>query len=505
MRELTRQCLTVLLAVALVSSAVSPVGTASAQFGEKPRDCSALDKYVVAVTWSLGAGLTDCKFGPPDVDPAEGVEAQQVQSELYSAALSATESQEAINVTYGNLLEDASTISKIEGKNAVVRALDNGSVEEEAELAGVQAVEDFYAQKQVNFARSLLPEMRTMVRIANSSMSEKNLSVGKVIRTSRATGTDKYNVFQINNRSKELINGSTVDLPVLKFSESGVAYNGTVYVSAFHSHADDTYQYTFVNPEPPSDYEHENASKHLKDDKIEGYWQNIKDQAAAQKSQIRNFTSEVYPQYESGVIGTEDLVDPYLGAREFDPTENGETWAMRSLTAMGIQPPANVSNLERMEIRDEETGVVYNGTLMAQADPPGEGGYAVGTTYNTSNINGDVFVSTNEGPRPLDGEFTILSADRIDGESYGDGETITYDRPDYDTMDLSEFKQMHEEQMRIREDLEAREQRIEANASGEPAGGLFDFDGLGASLPFGGAGIVVGLGAIVVLGLLTRN
>ncbi|WP_139171157.1 hypothetical protein [Halorientalis regularis] len=469
---------------------------------EEPRDCGAVDKYIVAVTWSLGSGFTDCKFGEPDVDPAEGVEAQQVHTELYSAALTATEAEQARNLTYSNYFEDTRTISRIEGKNAVVRALSNGSTESQTRFAADQAIEDYYSQKQVNYARQLGPTMRTVERIYNSAASESGLSADQVVRSERATGTNKYREWlKTENRSITLINGSTADIPVINASDGF----GGIIIGPHKTYTDDNYINTLVYSPDATQYhpiQEENTTRLLNSGDMESTWQKIKDQANSEKTHMDTFVNQTYPKWEAGMIDSEDLVDPYLGAREMDPTANGSTWATRSLTALGISPPANVSNLERMEVRDETTGAVYNGTLMAQADPANASGYAVGSTYNTSNINGDVFMATNEGPRSLDGRFTILSADRIDGGSYEDGEQITYDRPDYSTTNLSKFKQMHEDVMALRADLEAREQRIEENAK-SGTGGLFG--PLRDSLPFGGGGLVVALGAIVVLGLVTRN
>ncbi|WP_335999365.1 hypothetical protein [Halorientalis halophila] len=524
MRDGFRRVVAALLAVALVSSAgVSPVGTAAAADGS---NC-AQDALEAGVDSNFGpmpnyyAVIKEgasCLWGgsADDVDPADYEEAQQVQSELYSQALGQAEQSETLNATYSNYLTDAATIGKMEGKNAFIRSLENGSSESQAVAESRTETLDYYAGRQKTLLQSWEGKVRSVERIASSADSEANLSIGDVLAVNytRDTGVGRSSPMHsvsTANVTVELVNGTTVDTLAL----NGVLDKGTtgdyeidgLEPSASRSNVlpggwsgSPTYDNMTVHaPDAEADGGAEPVPM-LKGDHFMGTWTEIDTEGVAQANNVENFANSTYSEWEAGAITTEDLVDPYLGAREYDPNETGATWQMRTLTAMGVTPPQNVSNLDRMEIADADKGVTVEGTLMAQADPPGADGYAIGKTYDARNISGHVFVATNDGPHKLEGEFTIESADRIDGDAYGSGEVIRYDRPDYQTADLAAYKNMSEQIMQIRADLEAREQAIEANAT-SGAGGLFNAD----DLPFGGWGVAVALVAFIALLLVPRS
>lgn len=495
MRQSLRRCFAAAMAVLLVSSAFGPVGTASAQFGEEPKNCGAVDKYIVAVTWSIGAGLTDCEFGS-EVDPAEGAEADQVHTELYGSAITSGEGNEVLDASISNYLDDSTTIAKMEGKNGFIQSYDNGSSRMQALAAANQSIEDFYANHQMTVLQAWGAEARTLERIANSSESEQNLSVGDVIhRQGDDDYTDPVVGVETVNQSVELLNGTTVQATAVSYTDGPTSVpsedTGSIYWRAFvlPAEGDGSGGIGGSNQDKIPDESEPMLNNH----KALDDWQEIEDTAQEQQEQVADWSGPIYDELEAGGVSPAELVDPYLGAREYDPSDTGESWSTRSLTALGITPPENISTLERMSIVDAQTATTYEGTLMAAADPPNASGYAIGTTYNASEIPGHVFVASNDGPHELEGRFRIESAERINGSSYEDGETLTYERPDYETADLSGYKNLSQQVMEMRADFETREQNLEENASSGGGGGF----GFGGALPFGGAGV-----AVVVLTLL---
>jgi len=498
MRDSLRRALAGLLAVLLVSSAVGPVGTASAQFGEQPKNCSAVDKYVVMVTWSLGAGLTDCEFGT-EVDPAEGAEASQVHSELYGSGLTSAENTDLMNSSISNYLEDTSTIAKMEGKNAFIESYTSENVTSEAEMKADarQGVDDYYSTHQITVLQEWAGQVRTVERIASSAESEENLSTTDVLW---AQGDDDYGDgyqgYYVENVTVTLANGTdyTTPIPTVEtvgnktikpWEDTGSSYWRSFVIAPNN---DGTGTIGANDPGIPDE-----SAEVLNNHKAVDRWQAIQTQITNQKQIVTDWANSTYDALEAGAVAPSELVDPYLGAREFDPTSSGQSWSTRSLTALGVTPPANMSNLERMEIVDDSIPMTVSGTLMTQNDPSNASGYTVGTTYNASKIPGHEFVATDDGPHKLTGQFRIQSASKIGGGNYSTGETIQWDRPDYQTADLSEFKNLSDQMMKWRAEFEAREQRTEENAS-SGTGDIFpDLGGL----PFGGAGV-----AVVVLSLL---
>lgn len=509
MRDVTRRFLAGLLAIALVSTAAAPVGTASAS-----HDCSFSHPLVVVVE-DLAKNFVegdDCNIfhGSTEVDPAEYQEAQQVHSELYSQALGQASQQEVLGTAFSNYLQDTTTIAKLEGKNRFIRSLENGSSQAQAIADSREATLDYYASRQATLLKSFESQVMSLDRIHNSASSEQNLSAGDVMlvnSTDPGGGGrrgDGIASFSIQNESVQLVNGSSRTV----MTAHGQTIGGTAWdvtPDTGGTLANDR-PYLWVAITAPSSEASGGSTpiKMLNGSKWTSLWSDIDSQGVQQANEVEDFANSTYDQWDAGLINSSDLVDPYLGAREYSPS-GGSEWSERTLSALGILPPEEAEDLRSMQIVDETTGITYEGTLMSDGNPTNASGFTVGETYNATQITGKQFVATANGPERLTGEFTIANASGFeDGPSFGQGDVIHYSNPDYQTADLQEFKNLSRQIQQIRADLEARERKIEAEASGG-GGGLFDFDGLGASLPFGGAGIVVVIGAIVVLGLVTRN
>lgn len=225
-------------------------------------------------------------------------------------------------------------------------------------------------------------------------------------------------------------------------------------------------------------------------------WNRIEDQNNATQERITTFVNQTYDKWEAGLINSSDLVDPYLGAREYSPEDDFQTWSLMSLSSMGLNSPQNLSTFGQMEVVDETTGIVYQGILMSDSNPP-SGKFEVNQTYNASNLSGPQFVVTGSQQEELDGNFTIRSMTNSDGRQI---DNTTYREVDYQTADLNELDALYSDLAELRNEIEAYERSTSSGGGGALFGGLLD--GLGG---LGGLGqqiivlILVGLGGLVVL------
>jgi hypothetical protein len=196
------------------------------------------------------------------------------------------------------------------------------------------------------------------------------------------------------------------------------------------------------------------------------------------------FINNTFDQYQAGELNSSDLVDPYLGAREYSPNASFNEWALRSLLAAGYDGPENLSNIGEMDVTNHETGARYTGILMSDGQP--EAGFVLGENYDAGNVSGSQFVVTENNTHELTGLFTVNSATDAEGKEIQ--ENITYKNITYETANTTEYAVLQQRLQNLTAQINARQQTLR-NSGG---GGLFD--GFGFSL--GGVG---GMGLPVVL------
>jgi len=148
---------------------------------------------------------------------------------------------------------------------------------------------------------------------------------------------------------------------------------------------------------------------------------------------------------------------------------------------MGYDTP-NLTESGTMTV--EYKGVSRTGVLMAQQAPNGTWG--VNTTYNTSNINGTVFMATTDGKKVdfADGEeFTIVAMTAKDGSQINSTRTTKYA---YKTADTQELLDMQQQLIDLRQEIEDR----------EPSGAGFSLGSASTET------VILGLAALAGAGLL---
>lgn len=453
----------------------SPVGSAEAQ----PLAGCAVAQYGPVVV----SDVTGLFCNEPDTDTLEGIDAQETKKSIYDQASIQKQNNNFVNTAYSNYLNDTQSIALMEGKNAYIRALENGSAEAVARNHATEAVADYYATKQKN----LISLWNTTITVLDSSFQTAKNTTG--ISNDYVYLLIKDGVGSINEATiqgfytnkAQLVNGNTVDHRVVESKYDGSAVNTTITYP--NGPSGDSVLGFRVRP-PNDNYDTLNF---LDPRDVTSRWNEIETQNDEVQSQLDAFVNNTYSSYQQGEINSSDLVDPYLGARDYD-SKNSSSWTLRTLSSLGVAPPEDLSNVGRMNV--SVGNVTYTGTLMSDGTP--NGGYAVGGTYNASNITGAQFVALDDGgSHELTGEFTLESVTTADGEELAQNETVPYEDINYQTANTSEFEALQEDLDRLTAEINAKQQQ-ERNAGG---GGILPDFGSGSAIP---GAVLIG-GALVLL------
>ncbi len=487
-------------AVTFVNDDVNTLGEASDQFVQRGEGGALVVGGAILAFAAGHYAYNEYIKNQPNSEDLQKADALETKKEIYDQiSIQATNNDQTLT-TYGNYLNDTETIALMEGKNAYIKALENGSAESVARNKATEAVADYYSVKQQN----LIAAWNTSATVFNSSRTvaanTTDVSTNYVSYVEESdTGNDNYDDSSyegLSNASMQLVNATSAD--VLGF-EIFVAANydtsrqtATRTVTPATGQAEITASGTtvWVNElyvEPPnSNYDRLTM---MTFEEFEAINTEIESQNSEVQGQLDTFINNTYDSYQQGTINASDLIDPYLGAREYDP-ETSSTWNLRTLSSMGLSGPKNLSTIGVMNITTDGENV--SGVLMSNEVP--NGGFVVNQTYNASALNGSQYVAeTNGDTQKLSGEFTITAAETTDGEPIADGETIEYRTIDYQTADTQEFQALQQQLDELTAELNARQQTLR-NSGG--TGWLPQGVSLGQVAPIA---VAIG-GALVLLG-----
>ncbi len=511
MNRLLSQSLAVILALTLVTSGlaisdqkartmpdVEPVGEAEG--------LAATSAVLIGV--ATGAAATGAYFEYVKDDINESAQQDQIHTDLYSQATGTAAKGEVLNDSMDNYLKDTESIALMEAKNSYIRYLNDKqadvATEAEARVAAKSAVADYYAKKQKTVIESWEAEVATAQYISETANNVSGMSRSTVgnqyiggtsASSSGLTGWNSVGT-EINlqdfgsSTSVTLVNGNstTVDTVRVEWENDRGNY---VLPSRFAGKDGTNTNKTKINAPfeyleitPPQSLSGSSKVRLLEVKNYVDKWQKIDQQHGDVDAQIDQFVNGTYQNYQTGEINNSDLVDPYLGAREYEP-DGSDTWGLRSLTSMGIEPPENTSNYGGMQITTQP-GVMHDGLLMN--DGANISSFEVGKTYNLSKLGGTQFVATDDGPKDIsDKTITIRNVTRADGSEVDDGEKIKYTNIDYKTANITEYKNTLDELAETRAKLEAYRKNA---SSGGALAGLLPSD-------IGDMEILIGIGLLI--------
>lgn len=525
MRKPLKQALSVVLAVALVATAmggavqmgmvdrgqVDPTGEAQALA------CGGLCIAGVAGAAAIAGGAIHAEYFAGDkINETElqVVDAQETEKNVYQGGVTQAQNNRILTDSLSNYLNDTESTALMVGKNAYIRTLNNGTAEAQAREQAKAAVSDYYSVKQKQllaqwetstaYTSSLRESLEThaeanesLVYVDYSDMTDSNAQLNESATHFEAQTTATLEngttvTYQTASVRWSVVNsGGTTetyqrpmaityegldtsgdiltspDTEIKDYQGGGIVYNSGGERVRFHG----------LNVAPPTeDY---NTEAYLRYWEFNKMWKEIDSQNSEIHNRLDTFITNTYSEYQTGEINNSDLIDPYLGTREYGPESSYGSFTLRSLVSMGMQPPANMSGVGEMTIQNFETGETMTGILMSDGTPEG-GEFRLNTTYDAATLQGQQFVvNTDDGTSSeLTGQFEIKKVRKPDGSTLN-SDTIAYETVDYQTTDTAEYKQLTEQLKNYTVALESRQQALRSGGGG----GLLD--GVGGSLGLG--------------------
>jgi len=413
-----------------------------------------------------------------------GTDAEQTKIDIYQSAQTQHSQADNYQTTVDNYLSDTKTQARIIGKNAYIRALNNGSSKSAAKTDAKQAVADYYSVKQVNLMNEYEAESQNYQYIHDVATQESGITSSWEDNHDTFVGSNHthpsndggtFNFTGLVDVNHQLVNGSSNTYQAPKVFLKGnfevesnptlTAHTAPSTVEAYDgtSNSNGIVIHSLVVRPPNSNYD---ALPIVQ-------WKRYNEQAAeieSQNTQVQNdmdtLAENTYSAYQQGEINSSDLVDPYVLANERSAGDNFETWSAAQLTLLGQNTPDNMDSAGEFEVETSD-GTTYEGILTSPSNPA-SGQFEADTTYNTADIDGSQMVITEDRIVELDGEFTLGNITTNNGENV---QNATIQKVQYETTNITELKQQYEDLAYRRAELEAREQAMKQAGGGGLLGG----------------------------------
>jgi len=429
--------------------------------GDSDLTCDTTDKIGNIVS---GVTNLDCTPQPGSTTVnTTGLDATQAEINLYQSAQAQKASSEAYKTTLDNYLQDTATQARIIGKNAYIRALNNGDSKAVAKTKAKSAVADYYSVKQVTLANHWDASISHFSYLYKTAGSTSGVSQGFTYND----GHEIYDNADTGTTSTQLANGSTITTQTItvgydQSTEWSKPYDATITKGTFDSTSSDggdtkTNTGLFVKA-PTSDF---STLEYVTYSEYATKWSEIESQNTQIQSEMDTLVNNTYSAYQAGEINNSDLVDPYLLSSKYSAGSSTQSWAAAQLTLLGQNSPENFDQIGRFNI-STGSGSQYEGVLFS-AENPASGQFEANQTYDAANISGTQYVVTSDQIVELDGTFTI---DQITDQNGQHVQNVTIEKTTYQTTNVTELKQQYEDLAKKYAEIEAREQNLQGSAGG---------------------------------------
>jgi len=456
---------------------VSPVGESQALA------CGGLCLVGAAAAAGIAVGAVGASayLSDSDVNKTELSEAdtQERKTRIYDSATTQRQNNAIYTDSVSNYAQDMKAPATMVAKNEYIRQLENGSSESTARSEAKQAASNYFAQRQVQLRNQWEVSAERYVSLNEMVQNDSNIASDYLYVRYRvpdnANSPFETTISGTSQSEVTLLNGTSISVTTIEASSGSMEAKPTVI--HWNSGSNDDYEDETLLVRPPnSNYQ---TSEMIAMHEYPSIWSNIETVNSDVQTRIDNFVNSTYDSYQQGEINSSDLVDPYLGAREYSPESNYGSFTLRTLSSIGLNPPENLSNAGTMTIKDRETGSKVEGVLMSDGLPQ-SGEIEIGTVYDAQNLTGPQYVVDSETgtTHDLTGEFVVDNATTADGEPLNES-SIGYQQIDYQTTDMAEFKALTEQLRNTTVAIESRQQRLRDGGGG----GLFA--GIGGSFGFG--------------------
>ncbi|EMA34381.1 hypothetical protein [Haloarcula japonica] len=443
-----------------------------------------------------------------------GTDASQTKLDIYQSALNTRASAENYGASLDNNLQNSKTQARVLGKNAYIRALNNGSSKATAKTEAKEAVDKFYAAKQRNLLAEWNREQANVEYLNSVAANESGINglgtrslnggpgyINSIDIHTRNGGSYVYEMLFSGWKTNTvtLVNGDTVEVKQVQYEylysdggysteKTGITAGPTVgQASSYGGWTGESGYLKEISAITIKGHD-SNAEpiKVLNSTKYTNRYNAIDSQAQTVRNDMDTLAENTYSAYQKGEINSSNLVDPYVLASQQSAGDDFQGWAAAQLTVLGTNSPENFDQIGRFEVSND--GSEYEGVLFSQENPA-SGQFEAGQTYDASTLGGTQYVVTSDRIVELNGEFTIGNITDTNGESV---ENVTIEKTTYQTTNVTELKQQYEDLAYKRAQIEAREQAMRSSAGGGFLGG-------GKVSPIIALAIIGSLLAVVVL------
>ncbi|WP_336336548.1 hypothetical protein [Haloarcula brevis] len=405
-----------------------------------------------------------------------GLDAQETRLEIYQSTLNQKASNDNYHTTLSNQLSDSKTQARIIGKNAYIKALNNGDSKSAAKQDAKQAVADFYTVKQQNLNTQW--QITTELFVQNRQLASDTSGVSANYQTVNESVSDsdaKTTLTGLGTTTLTTVNGTTIESNTISISIENTVQNeansysgGALPDGSMSGHASGcTSCEVTVDGLKTKPHDTTNqAAMALAWTKFGNEWSEIQSQNIQVQSEMDTLAENTYSAYQSGEINSSDLVDPYVLASEQSAGDDFQGWTAAQLTLMGQNSPENFDQIGSFNVTTE-SGTQYEGVLFSQENPA-SGQFENGSTYNPNQIGGTQYVVTSDRIVELQSNFTINRITTTSGETTGN---VTIQKTTYKTTNVTELKQQYEDLAYKRAQIEARKKALQQSAGGGLLGG----------------------------------
>lgn len=418
--------------------------------GDSDLTCDATDKIGTIVR---GVKNLDCAPQPgSETVTTEGLNSEQVELNIYQAAHNTKAANDNQQTVLENYLSDTKTQARIIGKNAYIRALNNGESEASAKASARSAVADYYTVKSKNLVsryKASVYQFQYLHGIAKNNSGVNNTFVN-------AGGTQQ----SINGYGTATVtypNDTTASIPTVQVgNEWG---SGTVSLKTGKKSVGGITIRGFRAEAPTSDY---SKVRFASFERMNSLFSEIESQNTNVQNDMDMLVNNTYSSYQSGEINNSDLMDPYVLSTQYSAGNSRQAWVASQLTLLGTNSPENLDQIGTFNVTNEDTGQSYRGVLFSQENPA-SGSFENGTTYNAADINGTQYISTSDQLVELTGNFTVTKITNFRGERI---QNATIEDTDYQTNNVTELKQQYEDLQQKYAEIEARQKNLQGSAGG---------------------------------------
>lgn len=466
-----------LIAFLLVSTAV--IGGPASQTAMANHECEFSDSLVFSIANSITAEAEEtddeCELfhGRQNLNSSE-TDATQTKIDIYENGKTTRAQDDVLYTAYGNYLKDTQEVALMVGKNAYVRALNNGSTKSAALSAAKDAVSDYYATKQINLVKTWNNSVVNAEYLQEVARNETNVSylfpsnvtfsyAGQYAQTDSDhyyyENYDRGVTVSLTTTNGSTVMAKTVHLIYTESADGTEHHNVTftdfpVVIDTYNGGGGSGYNAHVSGARidaPSNDYD---WAKYANWSTLNDYWSKIETQENEVHAQLETFVNNTYDKYKEGSINDSELIDPYIAQRSYSPESGFQSWAALSLAELGANTPKNMDNVGNFTVVDD--GYTYHGILLSDTNPDG-GKFKANTTYNASNITGEQYVVTASQVHTLNASFRIEGITNADGEQV---QNVTVRNITYETANLTRFHDMIKRLEETREEVEAMEQSL---------------------------------------------